>query len=498
MQGLDNLWLWALSDAAEDFKKAIEIDPEFATAYLYLMFAESAYGMAFMSPFLDKSHYAKTLARAKELSGKITEKERLWIPIYEALSVLDMEKLFVSTQNLIDRYPQEKMGYFFQGFVHWVRQDYRKAAEGMEKVLQMDPAFAQAYNQLAYTYGYMQNRAETSSAARKYIALHPDRRNAYGSGWDAHMFAGMYDEAIQVIEEAKEKFPEYMDRFSRNIGISLLLKGEVGRTREMFSPFQAPWLLSYCSLFEGKYVEASSIVNSRLESAQEEKNTRAEWSARNYRALILALQKKYEEAAEEIAIAKELTQKIWGKDYLPRSVFVDYVDTSILIRKGDDEAAKTKAESIRKKIQENELDVILMDYYYLLSAELYILQNEVENVAAVVEKFTASACLTSAHYWHILARVQELQGDWDKAIEIYRRSYSNTQLTYAGISDPVYFYLSASLFDYRVGKLYEKKGDTAKAIEHLEKFVERWKDADPGIPELEDAQKRLAVLKSAR
>jgi serine/threonine protein kinase/Tfp pilus assembly protein PilF len=496
MQGLDNLWFWALSDAAEDFKKAIDIDPEFAMAYLYLTLAESGYGMVFMNPFWDKSPYKETLARAKELSGKVTEKERFWITILEALSVLDMEKLFASTQKLIDRYPQEKMGYFFQGFVHWIRQDYQKAAEGMEKVLLIDPAFAQAYNQLAYIYGFMQNRSEVKSAARKYIALHPDRRNAYHSGWEAHMMAGMYDDAIQLMEEAKENLPDYLENASRFIGRSLLLKGEVDRAREIFHELESPWHLSYCSLFEGKYKEALSFVDGILESAQEKENLRGQRSGRNYRALILALQKKYEMAMEEIAIAKKLTQKIWSKDYLPRSVFVDYVDGLILTKKGDHEAAEAKTESIRKKIQENKLDIILMDYYYLLLAELYILQNEGEKAAGIVEKFTGSACLTSAHYWHILARVHELQRDWDKAIEIYRRSYSNTTLTYAGISDPVYFFLSASLFDYRVGKLYEKKGDVAKAIEHLEKFVDRWKDADPGQPELEDAKKRLASLRS--
>ncbi|UCE42237.1 MAG: hypothetical protein JSV17_04505 [Candidatus Aminicenantes bacterium] len=41
-----------------------------------------------------------------------------------------------------------------------------------------------------------------------------------------------------------------------------------------------------------------------------------------------------------------------------------------------------------------------------------------------------------------------------------------------------------------------QKGNTAKTIKHCEKFLSLWKDADPGMVEVEDAKKRLAGLNS--
>ena len=43
---------------------------------------------------------------------------------------------------------------------------------------------------------------------------------------------------------------------------------------------------------------------------------------------------------------------------------------------------------------------------------------------------------------------------------------------------------------------YESSGWTGKAIEQYGKFLQIWKDADPGIPEIDDARLRLERLMS--
>ena len=47
---------------------------------------------------------------------------------------------------------------------------------------------------------------------------------------------------------------------------------------------------------------------------------------------------------------------------------------------------------------------------------------------------------------------------------------------------------------YMLGKIAEQQGDKARARENYRKFLDLWKDADPGLPEPVDAHKRLEAL----
>jgi tetratricopeptide (TPR) repeat protein len=48
---------------------------------------------------------------------------------------------------------------------------------------------------------------------------------------------------------------------------------------------------------------------------------------------------------------------------------------------------------------------------------------------------------------------------------------------------------------YSLGKIFEQQGQKERAIEHFERFLDLWKNADPGMPEVDDAKARLAALK---
>ena len=76
-------------------------------------------------------------------------------------------------------------------------------------------------------------------------------------------------------------------------------------------------------------------------------------------------------------------------------------------------------------------------------------------------------------------------GDWENARRTYEK-IAGSKVERLGDLYPKSFYMS--------GLIAEKQGNEALARENFSKFLDLWKAADPGLPEVVDAKKRLAAL----
>ncbi|MBP1765886.1 MAG: MalT-like region, partial [Candidatus Aminicenantes bacterium] len=86
-----------------------------------------------------------------------------------------------------------------------------------------------------------------------------------------------------------------------------------------------------------------------------------------------------------------------------------------------------------------------------------------------------------------MARVFYELGDLDNARQEYQKiiSMGFGRLEYGDVYSKSY---------YQIGKISEQQGKKAEAAEHYRKFLELWKNADPGRPEVDDARRRLAAI----
>ena len=155
-----------------------------------------------------------------------------------------------------------------------------------------------------------------------------------------------------------------------------------------------------------------------------------------------------------------------------------------------DKAHET-AEELKELIEEGLNKKFMRNYYHLMG----MIELERQNFSKAIEYFKKALSLlpynqASSHALFIdpLALAYYKAGNLEKAREEYKRisSFTVGRLFHGDIY--------ANSF-YKLGKICEQKGQKTKAIEHYQKFLDLWKDADPGIAEVEDARKRLAGLK---
>jgi tetratricopeptide (TPR) repeat protein len=165
---------------------------------------------------------------------------------------------------------------------------------------------------------------------------------------------------------------------------------------------------------------------------------------------------------------------------------VGYLDT------GSMEQAQKLALELKNLIQEGP-NRKAWRYFYLLNG---LIEMKKGNSSKAIENFNQASSLLSCQYrsrdeqaifFEPLAQAYYKAGDLKKAQEEYERIAALTT------GRTAYGDIYAKSF-YMLGKIAEQQGENARAGEQYRKFLDLWKDADPGLSVVEDAKKRLAAL----
>ena len=145
------------TEAIPFFKRAIELDPNFATAYASLGVAYSNLGQSSLS--------AENLKKAYDLRERVSERERYRISsAYYDLATGEEEKAIQAYESWAQSYPRDMVPSANLGGIYNTLGQYEKAVPKVQESLRLEPNAATGYALLAGDYLAL-NRLDEAKAA---------------------------------------------------------------------------------------------------------------------------------------------------------------------------------------------------------------------------------------------------------------------------------------------------------------------------------------------
>jgi tetratricopeptide (TPR) repeat protein len=484
LEGLDYLWKAYDTEAERSFKKALEYDSTFAMAYFWL--AQVQVGQT-------AKERKELVAKAVKYSDKVSQKEKYYIKILEAGTSGNQAQAIKELQKMIERYPQEKIALFALGASYYDLRQTEEAVRTLTKAVEIDPLFKMAYNLLAYAYNDMGDFEKSIWAINKYISLAPDEANPYDSRADLYSYNGRLDQAIESYRKALEIKPDFYMSLAK-LGGMYLFKREYTQAESCFKALSSSneklyrslgrVLLALIPLYRGKFEDALKVLDDgiaadRMEQAEGVRNATKHF----FKAQIYEEKKNMDLALKEAEMGIEILKKATPSDPVTMR---DYY-TNLLAKSGKIAEAEKVALALKKDIEEK--NKTLMYSYWLALGAIELAKGDTNTAINYLEKADKEALSPLFHVRFFLGKTYLESGKIGEAVAELEKALSRYDDYRVGA--PAW----AVKAYYLLGLAYEKSGWKAKAIEQYEEFLDIWKNADPGIPEVQDAKERVKKLR---
>jgi serine/threonine protein kinase/tetratricopeptide (TPR) repeat protein len=472
-------------------EKAVEIDPEFAMAYSHM--ATQYWRLGFIS---ERNKYFQ---KALELKDRLSDRES---HLVQASIYLESEKAYDKAieayTRLLELYPEDTNGNIYFGILYKQIEEWDKAIERIEVAVHNVPQAQTFIDSLAEAYRGKGSFNEAWKVLEEYINNYSDNAEIRRELTKVSIDRGELDLALAESDRAFILNPTHYENFLLR-GDIFFLKGDSEKAREEYrnllkvteplGQWRGSQRLIHLNMAQGKFEEAISLCKRSIEMAIKTggEGGRISWG-HNSLAGCLLLKGDYQQALKEHDLAWDSATKA-GDLSGQRSAL--YMKGRIYLEMGSLEEAQKAADELRQMIEQG-MNQKVMRLYHHLMGRIELVKG---NISRATEYFKEAISLLSsgplthrADFIAFLALAYREAGDLEKACQEYEKI---AQLTSGRIA---YGYVYAKSF-YTLAKIHEQQGDTNKAIEHYEKFLTLWRDADPGIAEVEDARKRLARLK---
>ncbi len=484
LEGVDNLYKVYNREARENFKKALELDSTFAMAYYRLAnFATS------------EEEQKKLIAKALKYSDKVTQKEKLYIKVMQAGIENNQTQMIKELENIIKHYPDEKEALFTLGSVYYLKQrNLEEAIRYLNKTIEIDPLYKVTYNLLAYAYNELGDFEKSIWAINRYISLAPDEANPYDSRADLYAYNGKIDQAIESYKKALEKKSDFYASLTK-LGDMYLFKREYPRADSCYKSLSVSddkdyradgrSHLSLVPQYRGKFQEALKILDDgitadRMEQVEGLPNI----TKHNLKAVIYYEKKNFDMALKEI----EASQKILNKISPDNPVKMRDWYAFALAESGKIKEAEGMLGSLKKDLEEKNKTGV--DTYWRALGVVELIKGNSKTAAGYLEKGIREARSSHFEGSYFLAQAYLESGRLGEAVAELEKALSRYDENRAG------FAIWSVKAHYLLGLAYEKSGWNNKAIEQYQEFLNIWKEADPGIPEVADARDRLSKLKA--
>ena len=425
------------------FKRAVELDPNLAMAYVR---------MAFIYWALDEvGRGAENARKAYELREKVSERERFNIEgNYYITATEELEKAAETCGLWQQTYTRDAKPYRFLGIISALLGDWEKALEEWREALRLEPN--SEYNYLNLTYAYTAlNRLDEADRVFKQAE---ERKLGGGlllqQGYVVAFLKGDAAQMAQLVSATMGK-PGYEDVL---LATQANTEGWYGRLKDAHE-----LTARAMDLARHNNAKETAAEYQAWEALQEaEAGNREQARAEAHTALKLGPNRDVREmAALDLAragdtagaerLAAEL-DKTFPLDTLVQRYWLPTIRAGLALERKD----PNRAIELLKVVSTVELGGTGLMWAAYLRGEAYLLLHDGNRAAAEFQKFIDHRGVLGNLPWGALARLG-------------------------------------------LARAYAMEGNTAKARAAYQDFLTLWKDADPDVPILKEAKAEYEKLK---